>query len=94
MKLSKDEVVYVSNLAKLDISEEEIDSFAKKLSDILVYVDKLNQIDTSNVEPMAHAVEISNAFREDVVQNDSGAISSLSNAPSSDGRHFKVPKII
>ncbi len=94
MKIGKNDVLYVGNLARLDINDNEIDTFAKQLSDILLYVDKLNEIDTNNVEPMAHAVEINNAFRDDVVENVSGNKDSLSNAPEKDEHYFKVPKII
>ena len=94
MKLSKEEVLYVGNLARLEIKEEEVDTFAQQLSDILLYIDKLNEIDTDNVSPMAHAVEISTAFREDTVKNSAGQENSLSNAPDRDDEHFKVPKII
>jgi len=65
MKITANEVEYVANLARLRFEEKEIEKFSRQLSDILVYVDKLNQIDTENVEPMAHAVELNNAFRED-----------------------------
>ena len=94
MKIGKNEVLYVGNLARLDINDNEIDTFAKQLSDILLYIDKLNEIDTDNVEPMAHAVEINNAFRDDVVENVPGNKASLSNAPEKDEHYFKVPKII
>jgi aspartyl-tRNA(Asn)/glutamyl-tRNA(Gln) amidotransferase subunit C len=94
MKITANEVEYVANLARLRFEEKEIEKFSRQLSDILVYVDKLNQIDTENVEPMAHAVELNNAFREDKVMNSSGKESSLTNAPDKDDDYFKVPKII
>ena len=94
MKLGRNEVEYVANLGRLRLNEDEIDKFAKQLSDILLYIDKLNEIDTSNVEPMAHAVEMSNAFREDTVERKWDKEDALKNAPDRDEDYFKVPKII
>ena len=94
MKLSKNEVLYVGNLARLYIDEGDIEKFSKQLSDILLYIEKLNSINTDNIEPMAHAVEVTNAFREDKVTNSHGKEDSLSNAPDRDEDYFKVPKII
>jgi len=94
MKLGKNEVEYVANLARLELKEEEIEKFAKQLSDILFYIDKLNEIDTSKVEPMAHAVNITNAFREDKVEKVWIKEQTLANAPDKDDDYFKVPKII
>ena len=94
MELGKKEVQYVANLARIEIKEEEIDKFANQLSDILKYVAKLNEVNTENIEPMAHAVDIPTPLREDEVKNPKGKENSLSNAPESDGDYFKVPKII
>ena len=92
--LTKKEVIYVSNLARLELKDEEIDKFSVQLSDILEYIKKLNEIDTKNVEPMKHAVDINNAFREDKVTNKSYKDDILKNAPDRDNDYFKVPKII
>ena len=94
MKLGKNEVEYVANLGRLRLNDDDIDKFAKQLSDILHYIDKLNEIDTSNVEPMAHAVDMSNAFREDIVESKWDKEDALKNAPDRDEYYFKVPKII
>ncbi len=94
MGLGKNEVNYVANLARIEIKEDEIDKFANQLSDILKYVEKLNEVDTENIEPMAHAVDIPTPLREDKVKNPSGKENALSNAPEKDGDYFKVPKII
>jgi len=94
MKIGKNEVIHVAKLARLEFNDDEIDKFAQQLSDILLYVDKLNEIDTENVEPMAHAVEINNAFREDKVVKSIGGEAALANAPDKDEHFFKVPKII
>jgi aspartyl-tRNA(Asn)/glutamyl-tRNA(Gln) amidotransferase subunit C len=94
MKLDREQVNYVANLARLQFDENETDKFAQQLSDILLYIDKLNEIDTEDIEPMAHAVEVSNAFRKDIVKNSSGKEAALANAPDKDEDYFKVPKII
>ena len=92
--LSKEEVLYVGNLARIELKEEEIEKFVEQLSDILKYVEKLNEIDTSDVEPMAHVVDIPTPMRDDVVKNPKGKEEALANAPERDDDYFKVPKVI
>lgn len=94
LKITKDEVEYVAHLARLDFSEEEKAKFTSQLNDILMYMDKLNQVDTTGVEPMSHAIALQNAFREDVVHGSLGHDLSLSNAPEARGTFFRVPKVI
>ena len=94
MALGKNEVNYVANLARIEIKEDEVDKFANQLSDILKYVEKLNEVDTEDIEPMAHAVDIPTPLREDKVKNPKGKEAALSNAPEKDEDYFKVPKII
>ncbi len=94
MKIGRNEVEYVANLARLQLDNGEIDEFAQQLSDILLYVDKLSEVDTDNVEPLAHAVEMNNAFRDDKVLRKSSKEATLANAPDKDDDYFKVPRII
>ncbi len=94
MKIGRNEVEYVANLARLQLDNGEIDEFAQQLSDILLYVDKLSEVDTDNVEPLAHAVEMNNAFRDDKVLRKSSKEAALANAPDKDDDYFKVPRII
>ena len=94
MKIDKEDVEYVAHLARLDFSEEEKERFTSQLDNILMYMDKLNQVDTSGVEPMSHAITLVNAFRDDRVGESLSHGLSLANAPEARGNCFSVPKII
>ncbi|MGA2525559.1 MAG: Asp-tRNA(Asn)/Glu-tRNA(Gln) amidotransferase subunit GatC [Smithellaceae bacterium] len=94
MKLSSQEVEYVAHLARLEITNKEKDKFTAQLNDILLYIDKLNELDTKGVEPMSHAIAVTNAFREDNIVDSIGTEKSLANAPDARGEFFRVPKVI
>lgn len=94
MKISAKEVEYVAHLARLQISEGEKDKFTSQLNDILLYIDKLNELDTKGVEPMSHAIGLTNAFREDKIVESIGTEKTLANAPDARGEFFRVPKVI
>ena len=94
MKISADEVKYVSNLARLELGSEETKEMVSQLDRILAYVDKLNELDTSNVEPTTHAISITNAFREDELQDSLAQEKALANGPQQNGESFVVPKVI
>jgi len=84
----------VANLARLEVTEKETEKFTAQLNDILLYIDKLNELDTKGVEPMSHAIALTNAFREDTVVNSIGTEQTLANAPDARGEFFRVPKVI
>lgn len=94
MKITREEVLHVASLARLKLSPEEEEMLTGQLDKILQYVEKLNQLDTSKVEPLAHAVDVVNAFREDRVVPSPSRESLLANAPARENNFFKVPKII
>lgn len=94
MKITKEQVVHVAHLARLNIGDDETDMFTSQLNDILMYVDILNRADTTGVAPMSHAVGETEAFREDVVLPSLDIEATLSNAPDDNGSSFKVPKIL
>lgn len=94
MKLSIKEVEHVAELARLELSDEEKNRFVHQLSNILTHIEKLNQLDTSNIEPTSHVLPIKNIFRNDVIQNYFPEGNSLENAPDKDKGYYKVPKII
>jgi aspartyl-tRNA(Asn)/glutamyl-tRNA(Gln) amidotransferase subunit C len=94
MKISKEEVEHVAKLARLAVSEEEKENFSRQLSEILTYVGKLNELDTSKIEPTSHVLDLSNVFRDDVVRESLPAEDVLANAPDRENDHFRVPKII
>lgn len=94
MKITEDQVAHVAHLARLNIDEKEREVFTKQLDDILMYIDMLNSVDTTDVAPMTHAMEGTEAFREDVVRSSLPVDAVLANAPDDDGASFKVPKVI
>ena len=88
------DVRYTAQLARLHLSEEEIAKFQMQLSQILAYVEKLEQVDVTGIEPTAHANAIFNVFREDVPRAWFTAEDALANAPRSANQLFIVPKVI
>ena len=94
MKLTRNEVERVALLARLRLTSEEASQLTEQLGDILTYMDKLNQLDTANVEPFSHAGDGNNGFRQDQVTNQPNAEALLANAPDRDATFFKVPKIL
>lgn len=94
MGVGTDEVKYVAELARLEFDEKEVEKFTYDLNDILGYIDKLNELDTKDIEFFVNPVYIENAFREDVVQESLDRVDVLKNAPDQQNGYFKVPKII
>jgi len=94
MKLSRDEVLHVAALARLELSEQEIESLRQDLSSILTYVEKLSKLDTSAVPPTSHVVAMEAPYRDDEVTNAPDPEAALANAPRRDGNFFVVPAII
>jgi aspartyl-tRNA(Asn)/glutamyl-tRNA(Gln) amidotransferase subunit C len=94
MAINKDVVKYTANLAKIELSNEELCHFTGQLDKILAYVDKLNTLNTANLESTTHALEMKNVYREDIVKKSLPAEDVIKNAPDKEGKLFKVPKII
>jgi aspartyl-tRNA(Asn)/glutamyl-tRNA(Gln) amidotransferase subunit C len=94
MSLSADEVRKVARLARLRLTDSEQTQLGAQIGQILDYVNLLSEIDTTGVEPMAHAVEITNVFRPDVPAPSLPRQEALANAPKSDGKYFLVPPIL
>jgi aspartyl-tRNA(Asn)/glutamyl-tRNA(Gln) amidotransferase subunit C len=94
MILSREEVLHVAHLARLGLRPEEIEVFTRQLNDILMYVEKLQELDTEGVPPLAHVVPVVNAFREDKVQESLPRDQALDNAPAREEGSFVVPRII
>ena len=88
------DVRYTMQLARLQLSEEEIAKFQAQLSQVLAYVEKLEQVDVSGVEPTAHANAVFNVFREDAPRDWFTPDDALANAPRSANQLFIVPKVI
>jgi aspartyl-tRNA(Asn)/glutamyl-tRNA(Gln) amidotransferase subunit C len=87
------DVEHVAKLARLELIEEEKEKFSKQLDAILKHMDQLNEVDTTGVEPMAHAFAIKNVMREDKIVQEFSRDEMLVNAPDEEDGFFKVPKI-
>lgn len=90
--ISDETIDYVGILAKLELSEEEKEAAKKDMEKMLDYVDTLNELDTSGVEPMSHVFPVNNVFREDVVTNGDDRDNITANAPQKKDGAFMVPK--
>jgi aspartyl-tRNA(Asn)/glutamyl-tRNA(Gln) amidotransferase subunit C len=93
-RMDPQEVQKVANLARLRLSEEELADCGRQLTTILDYVRTLDEVDTTSVEPLTHAIPSENVFRDDVVRPSLPVSDALANAPKSDGRYFLVPPIL
>ena len=94
MAITREDVRHIALLARLPLSSDEEVAFTEQLDHILVHFKRLDNLDTSAVEPTAHIAPMATPFRDDVVVNAPNSEAWLANSPSRDGRFFKVPKII
>jgi aspartyl-tRNA(Asn)/glutamyl-tRNA(Gln) amidotransferase subunit C len=88
------DVKYVAHLARIALTPDEQEKFGAQLSNILGYIEKLNQLNVDGIEPMAHPVPLVNVFRPDEVRPSLPNAEALGNAPSSANGLFMVPKIV
>ena len=93
-KISDETIEYVGILAKLELSEEEKEAAKKDMEQMLDYIDTLNELDTTGIEPMSHVFPVQNVFREDVVTTGDNKEATLANAPLRKEDSFEVPKTI
>ncbi len=94
MGITRDEVRHIALLARLPLTPAEEEAFTEQLDHILGYFQRLNDLNTDQVEPTAHITPMATPFRDDVVENEPATERWLANAPARDGAFFKVPKII
>jgi aspartyl-tRNA(Asn)/glutamyl-tRNA(Gln) amidotransferase subunit C len=94
MSVSIKDVEYIAELARLKFNDDELQNFTHQLNEILNYIEKLNELDTENIQPLSYPIEGENVFREDKVKASIDRDSALKNAPETDGVFFKVPKVI
>ncbi len=94
MKITREDVEHVAHLARLALSDREIEEFTGQLDAILAYVDKLNELETDDVEPTAHVIPMGNVIREDAVDDGLAIEDVLGNAPGRQDRFFRVPRIL
>lgn len=94
MGLTVDDVRQVARLARVSLSDDELESFVVDLNKVLGFVAKLEELDTTNVEPTSHVVSLKNVMREDRVQPSLTVEEALANAPDRSGDYFRVPRIL
>jgi aspartyl-tRNA(Asn)/glutamyl-tRNA(Gln) amidotransferase subunit C len=87
-------IEHLASLARLSLSDKESELFGTQIESILEYIDKLNELDTENVEPTSHVIEINNVLREDIRRESLSREDALMNAPDRTAKFFRVPKII
>jgi aspartyl-tRNA(Asn)/glutamyl-tRNA(Gln) amidotransferase subunit C len=94
MSLTREDVEKIALLSRLRLSDAEVTTLTEQLSHVVGYVESLGELDTENVQPMAHAIEVTNVFREDEVRPSLDRESALANAPHHDGACFLVPAVL
>ncbi len=94
MELTRDNVAKIARLSRLRLTDDELDRFTGQLGQILNYVEMLNEVDTTGVEPMAHAGDLCNVFRADELRPSLDRSDVFRNAPKSDGKYFLEPPIL
>ena len=92
--ISDETIEYVGILAKLELNNEEKEQAKKDMASMLDYIDKLGELDTTDIEPMSHVFPVENVMREDVVTNGDGSEETLANAPERHDTSFVVPKTV
>ncbi len=92
--ITRDDVVYIAKLSRLDIDDSDLDNYVQHLQQILKYVEKLNEIDTSNVEPTVHVMPMQNVTREDEIKKSISNENALKSAPDIENGFFHVPTIL
>lgn len=96
MKLTKDEIKHIANLARLDLTQAELKKYGSQLSDVLNYIGQLKEVDTTGVEPTAQVTGLENVLREDVINNwdEEEKKSALAQAPEMESGQYKVKRIL
>jgi len=94
LSISKDDVDKIARLAKLELTDAEREKFTTQLNDIVSYIEKLNELNTSEVEPLAHVNDLKNVSRDDKVIPSLEKKDVFKNSPQQDGEYFLVPKVI
>jgi aspartyl-tRNA(Asn)/glutamyl-tRNA(Gln) amidotransferase subunit C len=93
-KIDKDTVEKLAHLARLEFNSESKDQMINDLNNMLLFVDKLNELDTNSVEPLIYMTDETNVLREDIMQQNISQKEALKNAPKKDSDYFKVPKMV
>ena len=94
MTLSAKEIRHVADLARLELDDAAVEKFVEQIGTVLEYVEKLRQVDTTGIRPTSHAIELTNAFREDEPRTHLENEDALANAPEKEDGSFVVPKVV
>ena len=94
MKICAEEIKKIALISRLNVEDDQIETVGKQLNDILAYMDLLNQVDITDVQPTVHAIPLHNVMRDDVPQPSLPNEKALQNAPEPENGYFKVPKVI
>jgi aspartyl-tRNA(Asn)/glutamyl-tRNA(Gln) amidotransferase subunit C len=94
MKISEETIDKMAHLSRLELSDSEKESMKNDLTNIVTWMEQLNEVDTSGIEPLTHMSEEVNVFRDDVPNNNISRIDALVNSPANDDLYFSVPKVI
>ncbi len=94
MKLSREEVLHIAHLARIELKEEEVEKFRSQLSEILTFVEKLNELNTEGIDPKFSVIPPENVLREDILGLSLPREKVFMNAPETDGEYFIVPKVV
>ena len=93
-KITTEDVEYVAGLAQLILDDDSKERLVHEMGDILTYMDALNELDTEDIEPMMHVLDLANVYREDVVKESLTKEEVFRNAPNHEGDFFLVPRIL
>ena len=91
--INKEEVKHVAKLARLELTDEEVNKYSQQLGSILEYVEQMNEVNTTGIEPMPHAIPVYNVMREVIVKYEQTKEELMANAPFEEDGFFRVPKI-
>jgi aspartyl-tRNA(Asn)/glutamyl-tRNA(Gln) amidotransferase subunit C len=94
VSISLKDIEKITYLARLNLSESEKEKYLDQINQILTYIEKLNELDTEDVEPLSHPIEITNVFRDEVLKESLSQKKSLENAPFKTGKFFIAPKVV
>ena len=94
MSVTEKDVRYMADLARLQLAEDEVRSFAQDMNKILDYMEMLDELDTSDVEPLEHVIDLESRLRKDEAKEPLSHEDALKNAPDADSDYFRVPKVI
>lgn len=94
MPITKNDIIHVADLARLEIDEASLNKLTEQIGQILEYVDTLNQVDTNTIRGTSHAITLTNAFREDIIREYLTNDQALANAPEKEDGAFVVPKVV